>query len=237
MTALLSTGNFTTGDKYPDIIARSADGVLHLYTGNGVGIAGSRVIGIGWNGFNALFSPGDSTATATATSSAEPPPATSTSTTGTAPASPATQRSASAGTDSQHSSDPRIGWHGDRSGPAGNRTRDPGAVSGVAVGALRQHPPDRRVGRLQAWLRQRCGSRQGVHQQRRQFLDQAVASLGRGRRVRPARRRRLLAAVASWRQRNSPSHIRSESAQAAHTERLLAPHARCHRPECRSGQF
>ncbi|MDQ6850497.1 MAG: FG-GAP-like repeat-containing protein [Actinomycetota bacterium] len=49
-----------SGDGHPDLISRSSDGLLHLYTSNGVGgFIGSRVIGSGWNGFSALFTPGD----------------------------------------------------------------------------------------------------------------------------------------------------------------------------------
>lgn len=48
-----------TGDGHPDVVSRSADGLLHLYSGTGTGISGSRVIGTGWASFTALFSPGD----------------------------------------------------------------------------------------------------------------------------------------------------------------------------------
>ncbi len=48
-----------TGDGRPDLVARSADGALRLHPGNGIGMNGSQVIGRGWAGFTALFSPGD----------------------------------------------------------------------------------------------------------------------------------------------------------------------------------
>ncbi len=47
------------GDGHPDVVGRSPDGLLHLYHGTGSGLAGSAVIGCGWNGFTAVFSPGD----------------------------------------------------------------------------------------------------------------------------------------------------------------------------------
>jgi hypothetical protein len=49
------------GDSVPDLIARNpSNGDLWLYRGNGSGGFGSaRVIGVGWSGFDAIFSPGD----------------------------------------------------------------------------------------------------------------------------------------------------------------------------------
>jgi glucose/arabinose dehydrogenase len=48
-----------TGDGHPDVVARSSDGLLRLYPGTGTSLSGPRVIGTGWDGFTALFSPGD----------------------------------------------------------------------------------------------------------------------------------------------------------------------------------
>lgn len=47
------------GDRHPDVVGRSPDGLLHLYNGTGSSLSGSSVIGCGWNGFTAVFSPGD----------------------------------------------------------------------------------------------------------------------------------------------------------------------------------
>ena len=49
------------GDGNRDMIARNpSNGDLWLYQGNGSGgFAGARVIGVGWGGFDAIFSPGD----------------------------------------------------------------------------------------------------------------------------------------------------------------------------------
>lgn len=54
-----ATSHDFNGDRHPDVIARSTDGALHLYTGNGSAITGSRVVGTGWNGLSALFTPDD----------------------------------------------------------------------------------------------------------------------------------------------------------------------------------
>jgi hypothetical protein len=58
--AVFSTGDFN-GDQRPDVLAReTATGYLWLYPGNGSGGWLSRVrVGSGWNGFSALFGPGD----------------------------------------------------------------------------------------------------------------------------------------------------------------------------------
>ncbi|MCA1656722.1 MAG: FG-GAP-like repeat-containing protein, partial [Actinobacteria bacterium] len=48
-----------TGDGHPDVVARSTDGLLRLYSGLGRVASGYTVIGCGWNGFTAVFSPGD----------------------------------------------------------------------------------------------------------------------------------------------------------------------------------
>ncbi|MDP9239396.1 MAG: FG-GAP-like repeat-containing protein, partial [Actinomycetota bacterium] len=48
-----------TGDGHPDVISRSADGILRLYRGTGTTLAGSTVVGCGWNGMTSIFSPGD----------------------------------------------------------------------------------------------------------------------------------------------------------------------------------
>jgi GH25 family lysozyme M1 (1,4-beta-N-acetylmuramidase) len=48
-----------SGDGHPDVVSRSPDGLLRLYHGTGGSLAGSSVIGCGWNSFTAIFSPGD----------------------------------------------------------------------------------------------------------------------------------------------------------------------------------
>ncbi len=57
---LLMAGDWD-GDTARDVIARNpANGDLWLYRGNGSGaFTSARVIGVGWGGFDALFSPGD----------------------------------------------------------------------------------------------------------------------------------------------------------------------------------
>lgn len=46
-------------DGYADVIARAANGDLRLYTGVAGGPLGSRLIGTGWDGMTAIFTPGD----------------------------------------------------------------------------------------------------------------------------------------------------------------------------------
>ncbi|EMY36031.1 heme peroxidase, partial [Arthrobacter crystallopoietes BAB-32] len=59
ITALLSPGDFDD-DGNSDVIARTTDGRLWLYPGNGAaGLRPRSVIGTGWNGMQAIFSPGD----------------------------------------------------------------------------------------------------------------------------------------------------------------------------------
>jgi hypothetical protein len=64
-TAVFAGGDFS-GDGHPDVLARTADGHLLLYRGNGAGgwITGhGDVIGSGWGGFRALvLAPGVKTA-------------------------------------------------------------------------------------------------------------------------------------------------------------------------------
>lgn len=57
---LLMVGDWD-GDTARDLIARNpSNGDLWLYRGNGSGsFSSARVIGVGWGGFDALFSPGD----------------------------------------------------------------------------------------------------------------------------------------------------------------------------------
>lgn len=59
MTAIFAVGDFD-GDRAPDLIARTSDGFLNLYSTTGSG-AWKRTlrIGNGWGSFTALFSPGD----------------------------------------------------------------------------------------------------------------------------------------------------------------------------------
>jgi FG-GAP-like repeat len=60
MTALVATGGDWDLDGLPDFAARRSDGDLYLYTGDGMGgFLGARVIGHGWQIFNALTGPGD----------------------------------------------------------------------------------------------------------------------------------------------------------------------------------
>jgi hypothetical protein len=58
---VVPAGDFD-GDGHGDLIARSRDGDLYLYRGNGAGgfqRSAWRVIGRGWQIFTAIFSPGD----------------------------------------------------------------------------------------------------------------------------------------------------------------------------------
>ena len=60
-TALLAPGDWS-GDGKPDLLARTSDGLLLLYRGNGSGgfLGGSgEQIGTGWGGFTALLAPRD----------------------------------------------------------------------------------------------------------------------------------------------------------------------------------
>jgi hypothetical protein len=59
-TALVAPGDFS-GDGRPDLLARRSDGALLLYRGDGdSGFLGApQVVGSGWQGFSALFGPGD----------------------------------------------------------------------------------------------------------------------------------------------------------------------------------
>ncbi|OJF11021.1 FG-GAP repeat domain-containing protein [Couchioplanes caeruleus] len=61
-TALFSPGDFN-GDGLVDVIARTSTGDLLLYRGNGKGSwidpSSSIKIGVGWDSFTAVFSPGD----------------------------------------------------------------------------------------------------------------------------------------------------------------------------------
>jgi FG-GAP-like repeat/Tachylectin len=59
-TALLSPGDWS-GDGKPDLLARTSDGLLLLYRGNGTGgFSGSgQQIGTGWGGLSALITPRD----------------------------------------------------------------------------------------------------------------------------------------------------------------------------------
>lgn len=60
---VIPVGDFD-GDGRTDLLARRAsDGNLYLYAGDGRGrfLSGARLIGSGWNGFTAVFSPGDFT--------------------------------------------------------------------------------------------------------------------------------------------------------------------------------
>jgi FG-GAP-like repeat/Tachylectin len=59
-TALLATE--FSGDKRPDLLARTSDGLLLMYRGNGRGgfVTGTgESLGGGWGGFTALLAPGD----------------------------------------------------------------------------------------------------------------------------------------------------------------------------------
>ncbi|WP_447924846.1 FG-GAP repeat domain-containing protein [Georgenia muralis] len=60
MDVIDTAGDFD-GDGRPDVLAReTATGDLWLYRGNGLGGWLPRVkVGVGWNGMNAIFSPGD----------------------------------------------------------------------------------------------------------------------------------------------------------------------------------
>ncbi len=57
---VLAAGDFT-GDAKKDILGRTPAGKLYLYPGNGKGgfATGAKVIGVGWNKFNTILSPGD----------------------------------------------------------------------------------------------------------------------------------------------------------------------------------
>lgn len=58
-TSVFSPGDFT-GDGKPDVIARTSDGLLYLYPGNGSGgWLPRRLIGRGWNMFSTIVSSGD----------------------------------------------------------------------------------------------------------------------------------------------------------------------------------
>jgi hypothetical protein len=61
-TTVLSPGDFT-GDGVPDVLARKTDGTLWLYAGNGRGgwAGAGRQIGLGWQIFDQVLSPGDFT--------------------------------------------------------------------------------------------------------------------------------------------------------------------------------
>jgi hypothetical protein len=62
-TALTTRGDFS-GDGVPDILARTADGLLLMYRGNGRGgfVTGTgESLGGGWGGFTSLIAPGDFT--------------------------------------------------------------------------------------------------------------------------------------------------------------------------------
>lgn len=48
-----------TGDGYADVIGRMPNGDLRVYLGTRLGLTGSRVVGIGWSGMTAIFTPGD----------------------------------------------------------------------------------------------------------------------------------------------------------------------------------
>lgn len=59
MNAIFAAGDFD-GDRRPDVLARTKDGRLLLYSGDGAGgWLGSRQIGNGWNGMTFVFSPGN----------------------------------------------------------------------------------------------------------------------------------------------------------------------------------
>jgi len=58
-TLVFSPGDFT-GDRKPDVIARTCGGLLYLYAGNGSGgWLQPRLIGRGWNVFSTIISSGD----------------------------------------------------------------------------------------------------------------------------------------------------------------------------------
>ena len=58
-TSVFSPGDFT-GDGRSDVIARTPDGLLYLYPGNGSGgWLQRRLIGRAWNQFSTIISPGD----------------------------------------------------------------------------------------------------------------------------------------------------------------------------------
>jgi hypothetical protein len=61
-TEILSPGDFT-GDGAADVLARKPDGTLWLYAGNGRGgwAAAGRRVGLGWQMFDRVLSPGDFT--------------------------------------------------------------------------------------------------------------------------------------------------------------------------------
>ena len=55
-----SVGSFNTADNYADLIAVGTNGLLYIYySGAGGNFVQTAVIGRGWTGFTALFSPGD----------------------------------------------------------------------------------------------------------------------------------------------------------------------------------
>jgi hypothetical protein len=59
-TALLAAGDFS-GDGKPDVLARTQDGKLLMYRGDGTGgwAGTAQTIGSGWGPFTALLAPGD----------------------------------------------------------------------------------------------------------------------------------------------------------------------------------
>jgi FG-GAP-like repeat len=59
-TAVFAAGDFS-GDRHPDVFARSPDGSLRLYRGNGTGgwLENGIVVGSGWQDFTALAGGGD----------------------------------------------------------------------------------------------------------------------------------------------------------------------------------
>jgi SpoIID/LytB domain protein len=60
-TSIFGAGDFN-GDGSMDVVARSSDGTLYLYPGNGAGgWKTARAIGAGWNAFSTIMSSGDFT--------------------------------------------------------------------------------------------------------------------------------------------------------------------------------
>lgn len=60
-TSIFGAGDFN-GDGSMDVVARSSDGTLYLYPGNGAGgWQAARAIGAGWNAFSSIMSSGDFT--------------------------------------------------------------------------------------------------------------------------------------------------------------------------------
>jgi len=62
-TTTVSTTVDFSGDGHPDVIARTSTGTLYLYRGNGAGgfLGAPTVLGLGWQMFDHIFSPGDFT--------------------------------------------------------------------------------------------------------------------------------------------------------------------------------